>query len=104
LKEVAVKGKLVHLNGTATWTAATPVTQQLTILLAHRSGSGWAWDSGDPSAQGASPLKLDFDLTSANTTVALWVLSGTGADAVVAGAYAALAQTFDVQAEVRSLA
>lgn len=103
LKEVAAPGRLRHLVANVTWTAATPATQQMTVLLAHKSGDGWVWRRGDPVVQGPSPLKADWDLSAVNATVALAVDSGTFEGAGPAGAYVSPGQDFAVQGEVRSV-
>lgn len=81
LQPLGDAGSPLVVNGTLTWSAATPATETMSVLvLVPYEGCDGCWTSaGDlPYVYGASPLQVDFDLSGIGEPVALWISSYQG--------------------------
>lgn len=83
------------VRGTLAWTASSPATQVMGVIVLVPCGDGcWTNNGEAPSAYGESPLAIDFDLTGLDERAALWFSAYQGAYQAGAWGGVALPQDF----------
>lgn len=95
----------VAVRGTLAWSAPTPATAAMSVIVLVPCGDG-CWTSGSGlSVAGESPLQVDLDLAGIDEPMALWFSSYQGAS-TPAGAWggASLPQEFTFDGVVVALA
>jgi len=89
------------VRGTLTWTAASPATETMSVIVLFPCGDGcWTGTADSSSVVGTSPLAVEFDLVGLDGRVALWFSSYQGASEAGAWAGVSAPQEFAFEGTV----